>query len=420
MAEVVSWDSNEAKATKEPQTFDNFTYDTVTDDGILNKLDDVKTIINDVNDDISSICDKYEELKGYYDKFTDFFEMMDDNKNGLHSSADAIRKAYESVLTELQLQLVEQQEVDSELLEDLDDINIILNRSNTNEDGLAKSDNANETSIKEEQPKEDTTAKEEKTTEDTPTNDEKTTESKQTEDNKVEDNTTKDNTPVDTKKEINPDLDPAKAADEVISGKYGTGEDRKKALADAGYDPSEVQKIVNQKINGTYNQGSNGGTGGTSTPTAPAATTTPTATTPVTTPVTSADPSQEAGFNLTGAGLGSVLVNAASQYYGTPYAHGGLGKNGIDCSGLVVKAGEALGLSLPHSTSSLIKMGTKVDSSQAQPGDLIFTNGGGHVVICTGRDANGNLTAISASSRGSKQVKDITVTKGIVQIRRIV
>ena len=40
-------------------------------------------------------------------------------------------------------------------------------------------------------------------------------------------------------------------ADEVIEGKWGNGEDRKNRLTQAGYNYSEVQALVNQKLNGT-------------------------------------------------------------------------------------------------------------------------------------------------------------------------
>lgn len=39
-------------------------------------------------------------------------------------------------------------------------------------------------------------------------------------------------------------------ANEVIAGKWGNGDDRKKRLADAGYDYNAIQTIVNQKVNG--------------------------------------------------------------------------------------------------------------------------------------------------------------------------
>lgn len=37
-------------------------------------------------------------------------------------------------------------------------------------------------------------------------------------------------------------------ADEVIAGKWGNGQDRKSKLANAGYDYNAIQKIVNQKL----------------------------------------------------------------------------------------------------------------------------------------------------------------------------
>ena len=44
-------------------------------------------------------------------------------------------------------------------------------------------------------------------------------------------------------------------ADEVIAGKWGNGEDRKNRLTQAGYNYSEVQALVNQKLNGTSTTG---------------------------------------------------------------------------------------------------------------------------------------------------------------------
>ena len=40
-------------------------------------------------------------------------------------------------------------------------------------------------------------------------------------------------------------------AQEVINGQWGNGEDRKNRLANAGYDYNAIQKIVNQKLNGS-------------------------------------------------------------------------------------------------------------------------------------------------------------------------
>lgn len=43
----------------------------------------------------------------------------------------------------------------------------------------------------------------------------------------------------------------AEIAKEVIAGKWGNGEDRKQRLSDAGYDPAEVQAMVNELVSNT-------------------------------------------------------------------------------------------------------------------------------------------------------------------------
>lgn len=54
------------------------------------------------------------------------------------------------------------------------------------------------------------------------------------------------NTPSESSEEIY-----NKLADQVISGKWGNGEERKQRLTEAGYDYNKVQGIVNQKLNVT-------------------------------------------------------------------------------------------------------------------------------------------------------------------------
>ena len=52
-------------------------------------------------------------------------------------------------------------------------------------------------------------------------------------------------TPTPTPKKSNEEL-----ANEVINGNWGNGDERKRRLAEAGYDYSAVQSIVNQKLSG--------------------------------------------------------------------------------------------------------------------------------------------------------------------------
>ena len=71
--------------------------------------------------------------------------------------------------------------------------------------------------------------------------------------------------------------------------------------------------------------------------------------------------------------------NAALQalaYLGTPYHEGGLSpKTGFDCSGLVAYAyRQGAGLTLPHNTRFLSRIGEPIERSLLKPGDLVFYN----------------------------------------------
>ncbi|MCD8124043.1 MAG: C40 family peptidase, partial [Lachnospiraceae bacterium] len=82
------------------------------------------------------------------------------------------------------------------------------------------------------------------------------------------------------------------------------------------------------------------------------------------------------------------LVATALQYVGNPYVWGGTSlTEGVDCSGFTMKIYEKYGISLPHSSAAQSKMGTKVSSSDLEPGDLIFYGSGktvNHVAIYIG------------------------------------
>ncbi|WP_165242255.1 DIP1281 family NlpC/P60 protein [Corynebacterium lizhenjunii] len=108
----------------------------------------------------------------------------------------------------------------------------------------------------------------------------------------------------------------------------------------------------------------------------------------------------------TDARIEAVIARAQSQI-GTPYAWGGgdangptrgirdggvadsfgdFNKTGFDCSGLILYAFAAAGISLPHNSGYQYNHGTKVPVSQMQRGDLIFygPGGGNHVALYLG------------------------------------
>ena len=415
MADVVTWNESEASLEKEAKVYNDFTYDTETDSGILNKLDEVSKIMDSIQEDVNDISTKYTELQALYNTFTNFNDNMDDNKSKLQMSIDTIRMSYNSLVENMDTQIEELQKNDEELMTDLENINDLLTTTENNDDSSKSSkentsnDNSESNNQTEEQSKDQ--SKDEQNNSDQQQKEqakeeqqkEQSKEEQQKEQAKSDDNASKKENPTANGE----DLD--KVVNDVINGKYGAGDNRKEALEKAGYDSSQVQQLVNEKLTGkkSSNTQSNSSSNSSSASTSTAATGTQ-------------DTSTQAGFMpSSGSGLGAALVSAASEYMGTKYVLGGESHNGIDCSGLVMKAGQAIGLNLPHYTGSLANVGTRVDKSEAQVGDLIFTNSGKHVVICTGRDANGNLTAISASSKAG-EVKNVTVNKGIVQVRRIV
>lgn len=91
--------------------------------------------------------------------------------------------------------------------------------------------------------------------------------------------------------------------------------------------------------------------------------------------------------NVNTANYGSV-VGYAQSFTGSSYVYGGTTPAGFDCSGFVQYVYSKYGKSLPRTSQAQANAGTRISTSQARPGDLIITNGGGHVGIATG---NGNF-----------------------------
>lgn len=119
-----------------------------------------------------------------------------------------------------------------------------------------------------------------------------------------------------------------------------------------------------------------------------------------------------------GGVTGADVVADAKKYLGVPYVFGGTSSSGIDCSGLVQRVYKDLGIDLPRLVSGQAKMGTEVPSlAQAQPGDLIVTNGGEHIVIYAG---NGKVIHAPSEGRNVSLVNNWMDDSDIVTIRRIV
>ena len=107
-----------------------------------------------------------------------------------------------------------------------------------------------------------------------------------------------------------------------------------------------------------------------------------------------------------GSGVSDVraeVVEYATQFVGNRYVWGGTSlTNGVDCSGFTMQVFAKYGISLPHSSKAQPSYGTKIDASEAQPGDLFFYGSGrsiNHVAIYMG---DGQIVHASNKKDGIK------------------
>src|SRR5919201_1950245 len=91
------------------------------------------------------------------------------------------------------------------------------------------------------------------------------------------------------------------------------------------------------------------------------------------------------------------VIGYARRQLGTPYRWGGTAPGGFDCSGLVYAAYRSIGRTIPRTTWGQLSVGRRVAWTSLRAGDLLFTNGGGHVVLVVSR-----RLAISAPHTGKR------------------
>jgi cell wall-associated NlpC family hydrolase len=125
-------------------------------------------------------------------------------------------------------------------------------------------------------------------------------------------------------------------------------------------------------------------------------------------------PSDSAQAASTGA-VQTALDTAMAQL-GDPYVWSAAGPDAFDCSGLTQYAYAAAGIALPHSSRAQSTMGTPVDRSALQPGDLVFFYSPvSHVGMYIG---NGQM--VHASTSGRPVIVSSVDMKGYVGARRLV
>jgi cell wall-associated NlpC family hydrolase len=84
--------------------------------------------------------------------------------------------------------------------------------------------------------------------------------------------------------------------------------------------------------------------------------------------------------------VGAAAVRAAESFIGVPYCWGGATRSCVDCSGLVMLAYDAVGISLSHYSGAMYQETQPVPLWNIQPGDLLFYGYAGdeHVAMYVG------------------------------------
>jgi peptidoglycan DL-endopeptidase CwlO len=96
--------------------------------------------------------------------------------------------------------------------------------------------------------------------------------------------------------------------------------------------------------------------------------------------------------------LARRVVAYARHQLGVPYSWGGTSRaTGFDCSGLVYAAYRSIGWTIPRSSWDQLRAGRPVGFGRLRPGDLLFSEGGGHVQLVVSKRA-----AISAPRTGER------------------
>ncbi|MEV0356187.1 NlpC/P60 family protein [Nocardia sp. NPDC050697] len=81
---------------------------------------------------------------------------------------------------------------------------------------------------------------------------------------------------------------------------------------------------------------------------------------------------------------GDIALDAAKSKVGASYVWGATGPSSFDCSGLVQWAFKQAGVELPRTSFEQSHVGAPVAFNDLRAGDIVITNGGGHVGIYAG------------------------------------
>jgi len=116
------------------------------------------------------------------------------------------------------------------------------------------------------------------------------------------------------------------------------------------------------------------------------------------------------------SGRAGIALKYALKQIGDRYVFGADGLKYWDCSGLTMRAYEAAGVSLPHSSAAQARMGKSIPFNQKKPGDLLFY---GRPVSHVGIYLGGGKMVHAPRSGSRVKVADLGMgRKKLVAVRR--
>lgn len=115
------------------------------------------------------------------------------------------------------------------------------------------------------------------------------------------------------------------------------------------------------------------------------------------------------------------LLTYARAFIGIPYVYTGASLQGLDCSGFVMYVyARYYGISLPHQSASIAKMGTDVTNQELKPGDVICHDYDGNGRVDHVSLYCGNGVVIHASTSNGGIVEDHIPMSCVVSVRRFI